>query len=71
MLSEVFWIAFIGSLSGFLLKCASMAYKSKCSEVNFGCLRIIRNVETEQEEMEFQRLNPSPSTQNLQRDDSN
>ena len=31
-LSEVFWIAFVGTASGFLLKLASLAYKSKCKE---------------------------------------
>jgi hypothetical protein len=58
MLSEVFWTFFITSLAGFLLKCASMAYKSKCKEVDVCCIKIIRDTETEQEEMEFDRLHP-------------
>jgi hypothetical protein len=47
MLSEVFWTFFITSLAGFLLKCASMAYKSKCKEVDICCIKIIRDVELE------------------------
>ncbi len=56
MLSEVFWIAFITTISGMFLKLASLAYKSKCKECSFGCIKIIRDVETEQKEMEF-RIN--------------
>jgi hypothetical protein len=48
MLSEVFWTFFITSLAGFLLKCASMAYKSKCKEVDICCIKIIRDVELEE-----------------------
>jgi hypothetical protein len=35
-----------------------MAYKSKCKEVDVCCIKIIRDTETEQEEMEFDRLHP-------------
>jgi hypothetical protein len=54
MLSEVFWTFFITSLAGFLLKCASMAYKSKCKEVDICCIKIIRDVELEERENEFE-----------------
>lgn len=67
MLSETFWIAFITTAAGFLLKCASMAYKSKCKEVDFCCLKIVRDVEVEQEETEFfvkNQLKKSPSKSN-------
>ena len=47
MLSEVFWVAFCSTVSGLMLKLASMAYKSKCSEVNWCGLKIIRKVELE------------------------
>ena len=58
MLSEVFWTFFITSLAGFLLKCAAMAYKSKCKEVNVCCIKIIRDVDLEEKELEFGRLHP-------------
>jgi len=54
VLSEVFWIAFIGTVSGMIIKLVSMAYKSKCSECSFCCLKIIRNVELEEKENEFE-----------------
>ena len=59
-LSEVFWIAFVGTASGFLLKCASLAYKSKCKECSFCGITIKRDVHIEMEMDEFNRLNPAP-----------
>ena len=47
MLSEVFFIALTSSVSGVILKLASLAYKSKCSEVSFCGLKITRNVSLE------------------------
>jgi hypothetical protein len=57
MLSEVFWIAFISTITGMLLKLASLAYKSKCKECSVCCIKVIRDTETEQEEMEFRIKN--------------
>ena len=57
MLSEVFWIAFISAITGMLLKLASLAYKSKCKECSVCCIKVIRDTETEQEEMEFRIKN--------------
>tara|TARA_R110000751_G_scaffold7685_1_gene31093 strand:- start:712 stop:927 length:216 start_codon:yes stop_codon:yes gene_type:complete len=59
-LSEVFWIAFVGTASGFLLKLASLAYKSKCTECSFCGITIKRDVHIEMEMDEFNRLNPAP-----------
>ena len=53
MLSEVFWVAFITTVSGFLLKLASMMYKSKCSECSFCGITVKRNVELEEREHEY------------------
>lgn len=57
MLSETFFVAFIATMSGMIIKLASMAYKSKCKEVSFCCLKIVRDTETEQEELEFRIKN--------------
>ena len=57
MLSEVFWVAFVTTISGMVIKLASMAYKSKCKECSFFGLRIIRDVELEEKETEFRILN--------------
>ena len=68
MLSEVFWIAFIGTCSGLVIKIASMAYKSKCSECNCFGFHIKRNVELEEQEHEYDishQLNKVKSTTNL------
>jgi len=65
MLSEVFWIAFISTVSGIVLKLASMAYKSKCKECSMGCIKVIRDVELEEKENEFEITHKqSPSSKN-------
>ena len=38
-----------------------MAYKSKCKDIQFGCIRIIRDTETEERELEFSRTHQSES----------
>ena len=47
MLSEVFWVAFITTVSGIIIKCATMAYKSKCKEIHCCCITIVRDLEAE------------------------
>ena len=44
MLSEVFWVAFITTVSGMVIKLASMAYKSKCKECEVCCIKVKRDV---------------------------
>ena len=48
-LSEVFWVAFLTTMTGFTLKLVSMAYKSKCRSCKMCCIEIIRDTETEAE----------------------
>ena len=52
-LSETFWIAFVATTSGFLLKLFSMAYRSKCTEFSFCGITVKRNVELEEKEHEY------------------
>jgi len=66
MLSEVFWIAFIGTVSGLVIKIASMGYKSKCTECDCFGFHIKRNVELEEKETEFLQLNKVKSITNLE-----
>lgn len=47
MLSEVFWVAFITTMSATLIKCFAMLYKSKCREVQCCCIKIVRDLEAE------------------------
>jgi hypothetical protein len=65
-LSEVFWVAFITTVSGVIIKLASMAYKSKCTDVKLCCLQIKRDVITEEKENEFE-LTHSRSKSNLEK----
>ena len=60
MLSEVFWTIFLTTTSGFLLKLASMAYKSKCKRCSFCCIEIIRDTNAEIELDEIV-INKQPS----------
>jgi hypothetical protein len=49
MFSEVFFTGLYSSLIGFLLAMGAQCYKSKCREVKFCCIKIIRDVEGEEE----------------------
>jgi hypothetical protein len=53
-LSEVFYVCLLTTASGLILKLASMAYKSKCSECSFCGIIIKRNVELEERQTEFE-----------------
>ena len=57
MFSEVFFSGLYSSLIGFLLAMGAQCYKSKCKEVNFCCIKIIRDVEGE-EELDNQQQRP-------------
>ncbi len=74
-LSEVFWISFVATASGFLLKLASLAYKSKCKECSFCGIRVIRDTEaeTDVDEMIIQRqpvIQQQPQSPTMNRDES-
>lgn len=62
MLSEVFWVAFISTISGVIIKLCSMAYKSKCKEVSCCCIKLVRDVELEERENEFEITHRVPQT---------
>ena len=49
MFSEVFFTGLYSSLIGFLIAIGAKCYKSKCKEVNFCCIKIIRDVEGEEQ----------------------
>jgi hypothetical protein len=49
-LSEVFYTFLITSVVGFILALGRICYKSKCSSIDFCCLKITRNVEIEMKE---------------------
>ena len=49
MFSEVFFTGLYTSLIGLIIAVGTQCYKSKCKEVDLGCLKIIRDVEGEEE----------------------
>jgi len=51
--NAVFFSFLITSIIGCLLKCSSMFYKSKCKEVSLCCLKVVRDIEAEEHEHEF------------------
>lgn len=63
MFSEVLVTFFITTLAASILKCLSLAYKSKCSQVDVCCIKIIRDTEAEAktDELELKHLPSSPS----------
>ena len=48
-LSESFYIFLVTSSAGLLLACLKMCYDSKCSRLDFFCIKIIRDTKTEAE----------------------
>ena len=44
---QIFWTFFVTTICGFLLALGRQMYKSKCKEVSCGCIKIVRDVESE------------------------
>jgi len=65
VMSEVFYTGLYSSLIGFLLALGSQCYRSKCKEVNFCCIKIIRDVEGEEQLDNASRQNPIQSNESL------
>ena len=66
-LSEVFYICLLTTVSGLLIKLASMIFKSKCSECSFCGINVKRDVALEEKESEFEILNKQKSSQVIDR----
>ena len=57
MPTEVFWVFLVSCTCALVLAVARIAYKSKCKEIKCCCVKIIRDVQTEEKEFEFSTLN--------------
>jgi len=57
MFSEVFFTGLYSSLIGFLLAMGAQCYRSKCKEVSFCCIKIIRDT-TAEEDLDIQQQRP-------------
>ena len=66
MLSEIFYTSLYTSFIGCILAIGSQCYKSKCSKVEFCCIKIIRDTTIEEEIDTIQQpRNPLQSNSNL------
>ena len=65
MLSEIFYTFLITSVVGLIIAVLKMAYKSKCKEVQFCCLKIVRDVDIEEKELEFKTLHKVDSEEDI------
>ena len=52
-MSEVFWTGFLTLGSGMVLALFALCYRSKCVEIVIGCIKIKRDVQLEEKELEF------------------
>ena len=64
MFSEVFFTGLYSSLIGFLIAIGAQCYKSKSKEVDVCCIKIIRDVDAE-EQLDRQPTNPIQSQNGL------
>ena len=64
VMSETFYVGLYSALMGFILAISAQCYRSKCREVNFCCIKIIRDVEGE-EELDTRPQNPIQSQNGL------
>lgn len=64
MLSEIFWSFIATSLIGLVLKLSSMAYKSKCKEFEFCCIKVKRDIdaETQLDGIELNKITDNSNT---------
>ena len=69
MFTETFYVGLYSALMGFVLAISAQCYRSKCKEVSFCCIKIIRDVEGEEEiDIHQQQRSQNPiSTQSLDR----
>ena len=65
MMSETFYVGLYSALMAFVLAIGAQCYKSKCKEVNMCCIKIIRDVEGEEQLDIQQPRNPIQSQNNL------
>jgi hypothetical protein len=64
MMSETFYVGLYSALMGFVLAMSAQCYRSKCREVKFCCIKIIRDVEGEEALDVQQERQQNPISQN-------
>jgi len=63
-LTESFYVCLITTLSGLILKLASLAYKSKCKQCSCFGISVLRDVVIE-EQLDEKELNKAKSTDQI------
>ena len=64
MMSETFYVGLYSGLMAFVLAIGAQCYKSKCKQVDVCCIKIIRDIDTE-EQLDRQPTNPIQSQNGL------
>jgi len=59
MFTETFFVGLYSALMGFVLAVINLLYRSKCKEVDICCIKIIRDIQIE-EELDLQQIRPNP-----------
>ena len=70
MFTETFFVGLYSALMGFVLAISAQCYRSKCKEVSFCCIKIIRDTTAEEEldiQQQQQRSQNPISSQSLDR----
>ena len=64
-MTETFWMFVLTSSIGFIIAISKMCYKSKCKEVDICCIKVIRDTNLEEKELEFETIH------NVKEEDTN
>ena len=59
MMSETFYVGLYSALMGFVLAVINLLYRSKCKEVDICCIKVVRDIQIE-EELDLQQIRPNP-----------
>ena len=66
MMSETFYVGLYSALMGFVLAISAQCYKSKCSQVELCCIKIVRDTTKKKKKKNQQRpQNPIQSQKEL------
>ena len=57
--SEVFWVGLYTAGGALILAIMNICYKSKCKEVDICCIKVVRDIQIE-EELDLQQIRPNP-----------
>ena len=66
MFTETFFVGLYSALMGFVLAVINLLYRSKCKEVDICCIKVVRDIQIEEElDLQRQAQNPIQSQNNL------